>query len=175
MLDWIAGAPNGYLITIVSTTEKNFVIRYTAVTNKILYGIFIYYLALFDPRTHVQWFETTEVGPLGAGAGARDHSFEIAIEGHTFDAPPVVAVFHAGAKFAKKNWCLFSKVTTVTTKSISLQVKTWAQTNIEMVRFCIIMGTSDALWASEDVAFKIPNGQHFWRVFKANSDRPVDS
>ena len=37
------------------------------------------------------------------------------------------------------------------------------------------MGTSEAIWASDDVSFKIPNGQHFWRVFKTNSDRPVDS
>lgn len=66
-------------------------------------------------------------------------------------------------------------MTSITTKSITLQLKTWAQTNIEAARFCLFMGTSEAIWASDDVAFKIPNGQHFWRVFKTNSDRPVDS
>lgn len=44
-----------------------------------------------------------------------------------------------------------------------------------MVKFCMIMGVKNSVWVSETGGFRIPDWNHFWRVFSEPSDRPVES
>jgi hypothetical protein len=120
---------------------------------------------MFDPRVHVQWFETTELGPLMKGEGAREIKLEIGIEDHKFENVPVAVAFLNGVSFTQRNWLLFSRIKSITTKKIEMHINTWYITHVAMARFCILVGQEDAFWASPELGFRIPNNNHAWRVF----------
>jgi hypothetical protein len=96
LLDWQLGSPSGYIITVVKVTTEDFVIRYSAVSPRQLYSVYTNWLAVIDPRIHVQWYETTELGPLKTGEGARETIHKVPIQGFQFDAAPIGIAFLTG-------------------------------------------------------------------------------
>lgn len=74
-----------------SITETGFVIRYIAASSRQFYTNLVRYLATDDPRVHVQYFETTEMGPIAvAGDKLKENVYKIPIVG--YQAPEKVAI-----------------------------------------------------------------------------------
>lgn len=64
MLDMEAGAPNGYTTELVFVNERGFKIRSEALTEKKIAALSYNWLATNDPRIHVEYVKTRDMGEL---------------------------------------------------------------------------------------------------------------
>ncbi len=54
------------------------------------------------------------------------------------------------------------QVKSATEKALTVNVRTFWLTNIDMVRVCILMAEKDTIWVSPESGFRIPNDGHPW-------------
>ncbi|CAD8109088.1 unnamed protein product [Paramecium sonneborni] len=150
LLDWAAGLPQGYMERVSDITTTGFKLSGVAVGPSPVYSLFVIWYAIYDPRVQVVTFESTDVKELKTGQGERKISFTIE---HSLKDATNAIVGLIGCKHLLTNPIVEVKVEQLTPKSVTVSARTYWQAQLEFVRFNVLLGTDQILWASPPYVF----------------------
>ncbi|CAD8090404.1 unnamed protein product [Paramecium primaurelia] len=143
--DWSLELPHGFLVKATLITRTGFLLNTLAVAASQLFAIRIKWFAFQDSRISVITFQQNDVQELQTGTGDRTITFSI---DHEFKDATNGLISLNGVKHIKSNQIVEVKIEQVQSKSIDVSVSIYSDSQIEYVRFNILLGTDQSLWSS---------------------------
>ncbi|CAD8184714.1 unnamed protein product [Paramecium octaurelia] len=149
LLDWSIGTPNGYIERASFITTKGFKIHGIAVTPSPVYSLYVYWLAVNDDRIQVITFDTWDVKELKTGTGQREVPFELV---HTLKDATQGIISVTGIKHLAYNPIVELSIDIITSESVKVSAKSYSLSQLEYLRFNILLGTDQSLWTTSKLS-----------------------
>ncbi|CAD8196282.1 unnamed protein product [Paramecium pentaurelia] len=144
-LDWSLELPHGFLVKVTLITRKGFLLNTLAVSASIFYEIRINWFAFQDSRIQVITFQQNDVQELKTGSGDRTIKFSI---DHQLKDATNGLISLIGIKHTWSHQIVEVKIEQVYSQTVDVSVSTYSDSQIEYVRFNILLGTDQSLWSS---------------------------
>ncbi|CAD8081942.1 unnamed protein product [Paramecium primaurelia] len=149
LLDWSTGTPNGFIERVSFITTKGFKISGIAVTPSPIYTLYFYWLAINDNRVSIIIFDTWDLLELTTGTGQREVPFKIE---HNLKDVTNGIISLTGIKHSAYNPIVELKIGQITSQFVTISVGSYSLSKLEYIRFNILLGTDQSLWASSQFA-----------------------
>ncbi|CAD8177634.1 unnamed protein product [Paramecium pentaurelia] len=149
LLDWSIGTPNGFIERVSFITTKGFKISGIAVTPSPIYTLYFYWLAINDNRVSVIIFDTWDLLELTTGTGQREVPFKLE---HNLKDVTNGIISLTGIKHSAYNPIVELKIGQITSQFVTISVGSYSLSKLEYVRFNVLLGTDQSLWASSQFA-----------------------
>lgn len=142
--------------------------KWTALSARQLYSVFISWMAFDDPSVQVGYVFSDQLGPLANGQGERKVSLQVPFkwEGGLVKPSQVVGGhFLLGARFTRNNFVVYTHMRDVNPDNAIVDIITLGNANVDYVRFGYIVGSPSSLFVSQVVgglgAKSVPVNQAF--------------
>ncbi|CAD8100941.1 unnamed protein product [Paramecium sonneborni] len=150
--------PSGFIEKVRLVTTTGFKVRINAVSKYGLHGLAIDWYAFDDSRIQVITFESSNLQELSTGSGERKIYFTLNhnLEDATRGVISQMGIIH---KFDDQKVEL--NIEQITQNSVTVSVRTDHQTQIDYIKFNVLLGTDQSLWTSSIRDYLVASNHHF--------------